>query len=68
VDARELDRRAAAALLTLSMKFGAARMIQTAYEYMQYSPQISPNALCLLQVSFNILKTPSQAVTDLLGL
>jgi hypothetical protein len=68
VDARELDRPAAAALLTLSMKFGAARMIQTAYEYMQYSPRISPNALCLLQVSFNILKTPSQAVTDLLGL
>jgi aminoglycoside phosphotransferase (APT) family kinase protein len=68
VEARALDRQSAQALLASSMKFGAARMIQTAYEYMQYSPQISSNALCLLQVSFNILKEPSDAVTHLLGL
>ena len=66
VDARGLDRPAA--LLTSSMKFGAARMIQTAYEAMQFSPQISPNALSLLQVSFNILREPSEAVIHLLGL
>jgi hypothetical protein len=35
------------------MKFGAvARMIQTAYESMQFSPQMSASALGLLQVSF----------------
>jgi len=68
VEARGLAAEAARALLTTSLKFGAARMIQTAYEYMQFSPQISPNALCLLQVSFNILKEPSEAVTELLGL
>ena len=68
VKVRALDRDTASALLALSMKFGAARMIQTAYEYMQFAPQISPNALCLLQVSFNILKEPSEAVTHLLGL
>jgi hypothetical protein len=50
------------------MRFGAARMIQTAYETMQFSPQISPHALCMLQVSFNILREPSEAVSHLLGL
>ena len=43
-------------------------MIQTAYESMQYSPQIMSNALCLLQVSFNILRDPQEAVTHLLGI
>jgi Phosphotransferase enzyme family len=68
VEARGLDRPAAQALLVSSVKFGAARMIQTAYESMQYSAQISTNALGLLQVSFNILREPSEAVTHLLGL
>jgi phosphotransferase family enzyme len=68
VDARGLDGAAARALLTSSMKFGAARMIQTAYETMQFSPQISASALCLLQVSFNVLREPSEATTHLLGL
>jgi hypothetical protein len=68
VETRGLDDAAAQALLTRSMKHGAARMIQTAYETMQYAPQISPNALGLLQVSFNVLKGPQEAVTHLLGL
>jgi thiamine kinase-like enzyme len=68
VEARELDGAAAQALLIRSVRYGAARMIQTAYETMQYAPQISPNALGLLQVSFNVLKDPKQAVTHLLGL
>jgi hypothetical protein len=68
VEARGLDRLAAQALLVSSVKFGAARMIQTAYESMQFSPQISTNALGLLQVSFNVLREPSEAVTHLLGL
>jgi thiamine kinase-like enzyme len=68
VEARELERPVAQAFLVRSMKYGAARMIQTAYETMQYAPQISPNALCLLQVSFNLLKEPKEGVTHLLGL
>jgi Ser/Thr protein kinase RdoA (MazF antagonist) len=68
IAARGLDRLAAADLLTISMKFGAARMIQSAYEAIQFSPQISPHALCLLQVSFNILREPREAVITLLGL
>jgi len=68
VAARGLGRDAAQPLLRQSMRFGAARMIQTAYETMQFSPQISPHALCMLQVSFNILREPSEAVIHLLGL
>lgn len=68
VGTRGLDRVAAEQLLTASMKFGAARMIQSAYEAMQFSAQISPHALCLLQVSFNILREPREAVIHLLGL
>lgn len=64
----ELERAAADLLLVRSVKYGAARMIQTAYESMQYSPQILPSALGLLQVSFNILKEPKKAATQLLGL
>lgn len=68
VEARGIDRARAQALLTSSMKFGAARMIQTAYESMQFSPQMSASALGLLQVSFNILREPSEAVAHLLAL
>ena len=68
VEARGLQAAAARTLLMRSTKYGAARMIQTAYESMQYSPQIAPNALALLQVSFNVLKDPKEAVTHLLGL
>jgi hypothetical protein len=68
VAARGLDPASASALLAQSVKFGAARMIQTAYEYMQNSAQIAPNALLLLQVSFNLLRDPQDAVTNLLGL
>ena len=68
VGALELDAAAADALLMCCVKYGAARMIQTAYESMQYAAQISPSALGLLQVSLNILKEPRRAATQLLGL
>jgi Phosphotransferase enzyme family len=68
VEARGLDQKAARVLLIRSTKCGAARMIQTAYETMQYAAQISPNALALLQVSLNVLKDPEEAVKRLLGL
>jgi hypothetical protein len=43
-------------------------MIQTAYEYMQGAPQISPNAVCLLQASADILHQPDTAINQLLRL
>ncbi|MBI3650015.1 MAG: phosphotransferase [Acidobacteria bacterium] len=53
-------------LLERCVKFGAARMIQTAYEYLQYSPHITLPVLYMLQVSMNILKSPQEAISDLL--
>jgi len=57
-----------AALLARSVACAGARMIQTAYEYLQYSGQISTHALRLLQLSLNVLTRPADAQRDLLGL
>jgi hypothetical protein len=67
-DTMQMDDMLMRERLERSVKYGAARMIQTAYEYMAFSPQITANALCLLQVSFNILKNPQEAISDLLGM
>jgi hypothetical protein len=50
------------------MACGAARMVQTAYEGIQQSPQITPQALCQLQMSMNILRDPAVAVNQMIGL
>lgn len=55
-------------LLGRSVRSAAARMIQTVYEYMHRSPQLTGNALCLLQASFNMLAQPGAAQRELLGL
>lgn len=67
-DTLDLKGPAAGEMLQRSVKYGAARMIQTAFEYMYYSPQITPNVICLLQASVNILTKPDEAIRDLLGM
>jgi hypothetical protein len=62
------DNQKAEELLERSMKYAAARMIQTAYEILNFSSQLTPNTLCMLQVSLNILKDPSEAIEHLLDL
>ena len=47
--------------------YGAAGMILSAYEYTQLSPQLSKNALHLLEVSSDILKCPADAAKRLLN-
>jgi Phosphotransferase enzyme family len=66
--ARKLDAASSELLLVRSMSCAAARMIQTAYESIQKSPQISSHALCKLQMSMNILREPATAIQDLMGL
>ncbi len=56
------------AVLRRSVGCGAARMLQTAFEYMYFSPQITTNALAMLQVSLNILADPRAAAADFLNL
>ena len=62
----QLDEKAAKAWLERSVMYAAARMIQTGYEYMYQSPQLTASAVCLLQVSVNILKRPAEAIEHLL--
>jgi hypothetical protein len=65
---RGLGAAASRPALARSMSCAAARMIQTAYESIQATPQISPYALTKLQMSMNILRNPEAAVADFVGL
>jgi len=67
-ESRKLAQQTSRQLLLRCMSCAAARMIQTAYESIQMIAQISPHALCKLQMSMNILRNPDAAVTDLIGL
>ena len=55
-------------LLETSTRYAAARMIQTAFEYLQGSEQMTPFGINLLQVSLNILSKPKDAIKQLLGI
>jgi len=68
VETRGLGSEEARDALERSVTYGAARMIQTAYEYMFHAPQITTSALYLLQLSLNILKSPGEATASLLAL
>ena len=48
------------------LSYGAARMVQSAYESMQFTPHLSRNALHLLEVSSDILTKPTSAAEQLL--
>jgi hypothetical protein len=54
--------------LARSIGYGAARMIQTAYEALSFAAQMNANALYLLQVSMNILLNPDEARSELFGI
>jgi thiamine kinase-like enzyme len=62
------DKASQTALLEKCCKYAAIRMIQTVYEQMHFMKQLTKNSVYLLQLSLNILKNPSEAITALLGL
>jgi phosphotransferase family enzyme len=64
---RELQNSKGEDLFERCLRYGAARMIQSAYEYMQFSPHLSRNALHLLEVSSDILTNPTAAAEQLLA-
>jgi hypothetical protein len=66
--ARGFGRATSRRYLERCMACAAARMVQTAYEGIQQSPQITPQALCQLQMSMNILRDPAAAVSQMVGL
>ena len=65
VSQRRLTRKKARRMRERAVRCAAARMIQTAFESIQRAPQITPHALCKMQMSMNILKDPAAAVRDL---
>ncbi len=67
VSGMSLDFHSARIALARSVRCGAARMIQSAYEMMHHSDQMPPAGLAMLQTSFNILTRPADAVRDLFG-
>lgn len=55
-------------LLRRSVRYAAARLVQSAFERTQNSAWITSDVICLLQLSLNILQEPGEAITTLLGI
>jgi hypothetical protein len=64
----ELSPATADEWLLRAVRYGAVRLVQTAIEQTQMSVRLTGNAVCLLQLSLNILLRPREALVDLLGL
>jgi aminoglycoside phosphotransferase (APT) family kinase protein len=58
----------AARFLVRSTEYAAARLLQTAFEQSQGAIQATRNTLGFVQLSFNILQRPLEAVVHLLGI
>lgn len=56
------------AALIKSMRYTAARMLQTSIEGVIQTPQLYPNNVRIVQVAFNILKSPELAAQELFGI
>ena len=54
--------------LLRSVKYAAARLVQTAFERTQMAMQPTGNIICFLQLSLNILQRPEEAIVHLLGM
>lgn len=50
------------------IEYGAARMVQTTFEWLFHIPGINNQCAMLLQVAMNILRNPQEAATSLYGL
>ena len=63
-----LDRTTSAHWLKRAVRYGAARLVQTAFEQMQASMRPAGNTICLLQLSVNVMRRPEDASAALLGI
>jgi thiamine kinase-like enzyme len=64
----DLDRVASHERLLRSVRYCAARLLQTAFEQTQMAMELTGNVVCFLQVSLNILRRPQEAIVHLLGI
>ena len=62
-----LDRAASIERLVRSVRFCAVRLIQTSFEQLQMSTQLTGNIVSLLQLTLNMLRRPEEAAVHLLG-
>jgi hypothetical protein len=58
----------ALALLLKATRYTAARLVDTAYSYGQYTTSVQAASVLFLQVALNILQSPAAALTSLLGI
>jgi hypothetical protein len=65
---RNFNASEAAEHLVRAVKYSAARLVQSSYEQMQYSPTLTGNVVCMLQLGLNIFQRPGEAIVHLLGL
>jgi hypothetical protein len=64
----ELSEAAAAEILSRCVRYAGARLIQTGFEQMQQATRLSGNVVYLLQLSWNILRRPQEALAQLAGI
>ncbi|HEU5101389.1 MAG TPA: phosphotransferase [Roseiflexaceae bacterium] len=64
----KLEAATAAQWLLRVVRYTAARLIQTAFEHAQTATFLAGNIAGLLQLSFNILRRPHEALVHLLGI
>ncbi len=63
-----MDKAMSMQTLLRSVRYSAVRLLQTGYESLQLSSQLSGNIYGLLQLSLNILQRPLEASVYLLGI
>jgi hypothetical protein len=68
VKARDVAPAAVPELLQRSVRYAAARMVQSAFENMFRLERVTVTGIRLLQASFNVLSRPEEAIDELLGL
>jgi hypothetical protein len=67
-DGMGLNSREESAWLLRTVRFTAARLLQTAWEHLQAAAHMPGTIVCLLQLSANIAQHPGEAIRQLLGL
>jgi len=64
----KLDAHSSQEWLLRSVRYCAARLVQTAFEQTQVSAHVAGNIVFFLQLSLNILQRPHEAIVHLLGI
>jgi serine/threonine protein kinase len=63
-----LDLTTSQQWLVRAVRYAAARMLQTGYEYLQYASRCTGHILYLVQICLNILRRPREASVHLFGI